>query len=267
MWKTFNNGGQEGTYWAEGEGKAVILIHGYGEDQSVWEHQTAFLRVHYRVLVPDLPGTGKSAITHPLSMDSMGEFIYGMMTAEGISQATVIGHSMGGYVALAFAEKYPHLLEGLGLFSSTAMPDSEEKKEARRKSIRMLNQYGAEQFLRQLLPNMFSASFRINQGARVDNFIQQAIKIPEETLIAYYEAMMERPDRTAVLKEIKVPVLFFIGKEDQAVPLDNIMPQVTMPAIASIHIIDQVGHTGHLEVYEESNLILYQFVEFCQRTV
>ncbi|RPD38886.1 alpha/beta fold hydrolase [Chitinophaga barathri] len=267
MWKTFNNGGHEGTYWAEGEGKAVILIHGYGEDYSVWEHQTAFLRVHYRVLVPDLPGTGKSAITQPLSMDSMGEFIYGMMTAEGISQATVIGHSMGGYVALAFAEKYPHLLEGLGLFSSTAKPDSEEKKESRRKSIRMLNQYGAEQFLRQLLPNMFAATFRINQGARVDNFIQQATKIPVETLIAYYEAMMERPDRTAVLKEIKVPVLFFIGKEDQAVPLDNILSQVTMPAVASIHIIDQVGHTGHLEVYEESNLILYQFVEFCQRTI
>ncbi|MBO9150650.1 alpha/beta fold hydrolase [Chitinophaga sp. GCM10012297] len=267
MWKTFNNGGQNGAYWAEGEGKAVILIHGYGEDQSVWEHQTAFLRVHYRVLVPDLPGTGQSAITHPLSMESMGEFIYGMMTAEGISQATVIGHSMGGYVALAFAEKYPHLLEGLGLFSSTAKPDTEEKKEGRRKSIRMLKQYGVEQFLRQLLPNMFAPTFRINQGARVDNFIQQAIKIPQETLIAYYEAMMERPDRTAVLKEIKVPVLFFIGKEDQAVPLDNILSQVTMPAVASIHIIDQVGHTGHLEVYEESNLILYQFVEFCQRAV
>jgi pimeloyl-ACP methyl ester carboxylesterase len=265
MWKTINNGGREGAYWTEGEGKAVMLIHGFAEDHSIWEHQTAFLRNHYRVVVPDLPGTGRSQLTDPLSMESMAEFIYAILTAEGISQITVIGHSMGGYVALAFAEKYPHLLEGLGLFSSTARPDSEEKIEGRQKSIKMIRQYGLEPFFRQMLPNMFAARFRNQQGARVDTYIQQALAAAgQEACIAYYEAMMARPDRTEVLKAIQVPVLFFIGKEDQAVPPENALPQVTMPAIASIHIFDQVGHMGPWEVYEESNLILHHFVAFCQ---
>lgn len=265
MWKTINNGGLEGAYWAEGEGKAVILIHGFAEDHSVWEHQTAFLRNHYRVLVPDLPGTGRSQLTTPLSIESMADFIYSILVEESVSQATVIGHSMGGYIALAFAEKYPHLLEGLGLFSSTARPDNEEKKEGRQKSIRMIRQYGLEPFFRQMLPSMFAAVFRNQQAARIDNYIQQALaSASAEGCIAYYEAMIARPDRTEVLKTIKVPVLFFIGKEDQAVPLDNALPQVTMPAIASIHIFDQVGHIGLWEVYEESNLILHHFVAFCQ---
>lgn len=267
MWKTINNGGREGAYWSEGEGKAVILLHGFAEDHSVWEHQTAFLRNHYLVLVPDLPGTGKSQLTNPLSIESMAEFVYAILVEENISQVTMIGHSMGGYVALAFAEKYPHLLEGLGLFSSTARPDSEEKKEGRQKSIRMMQQYGLESFFRQMLPSMFAATFRNQQAARVDNYIQQALATgTPEGCIAYYEAMMARPDRTEVLKAIQVPVLFVIGKEDQAVPLDNSLPQVTMPAVASIHIFDQVGHMGLLEVYEESNLVLHHFIAFSQHS-
>lgn len=267
MWKKISNGNQEGAYWTEGEGKAVVLIHGFAEDHSVWEHQTAFLRVHYRVLVPDLPGTGNSPLTQPLSVESMAEFIYAMLVAEGISEATIIGHSMGGYVSLAFAEKYPHLLEGLGLFSSTAKADTPEKVEARQKSIRMMQQYDREPFLRQLLPNMFSEVFRSKQAARVESFVQRALPGNKEPLIAYYEAMIARPDRTAVLKEIKVPVLFFIGKDDQAVPPDNTLGQVTLPAIASVHIFDQVGHMGLLEVYEESNLVLHHFIAFCQRAL
>ncbi len=242
-----------------------MLLHGFAENQATWEHQTAFLRAYYHVLVPNLPGTGKSARTAPLSMESMAEFVHAILVAENISQITIIGHSMGGYVALAFAEKHPQLLEGLGLFSSTARPDSEEKKEARQKSIRMMQQYGTEAFLRQLLPNMFSASFRAKQTVRVDNYVQAALPGNLDTLIAYYEAMMARPDRTAVLKDIHVPVLFFIGKEDQAVPPENVLEQVTMPAVADIHIFEDVGHTGLLEVFEESNLILHHFIAFCQR--
>lgn len=267
MWKKINNGNQEGAYWAEGQGKPVILIHGFGEDHSVWEHQIAFLRMYNRVLVPDLPGTGESPLTEGLSIESMAEFVYAILVEEGISQITMIGHSMGGYVALAFAEKYPHLLEGLGLFSSTAKPDSAEKKEARQKSIRMIGQYGSEAFLRQTLPTMFSESFRNKQPASVENFVTNALSIGKESLIAYYEAMMARPDRTAILKEIKVPVLFFIGKDDAAIPLNNILEQVTLPATVSIHVFEQVGHMGLLEVYEESNLILHHFIAFCQRAV
>lgn len=267
MLKTINNGNHNGTYQSEGKGKAVILIHGFAEDHSIWEKQTAFLQMHYHILIPDLPGTGGSALTTPLTIESMADFIYAIMVAEKTSQATVIGHSMGGYVALAFAEKYPHLLEGLGLFSSTGKADTQEKIEARRKSIRMIQDYGSGAFLRQALPTQFADRFKSQQPARLEAFITKASDIPKESLIAYYEAMIQRPDRTAVLKESKVPVLFFIGKDDAAVPLDNIMEQVTLPAIASIHIFEQTGHMGMLELHEESSHILHHFINFCQRTV
>lgn len=264
MWKTFDNGGQEGAYWTEGQGEAVLLLHGFAEDHSVWEHQTAYLRAHYRVIVPDLPGTGRSALTTPLSMESMATFAWSALQAEGISSAVVIGHSMGGYVALAFAEAYPDAVEGLGLFSSTGRPDTDEKRDSRRKSIRIMEQYGVESFVKQLLPNMFAAGFRSAQAARVDNYIQQAVSIPMASMIAYYEAMIARPDRTTVLSASRRPVFFFVGKEDQAVPLDNSMSQVVLPSIASIHIFEHVGHMGMLEVFEESNLLLHQFISFCQ---
>lgn len=264
MWKTFDNGGQEGAYWVEGQGDAVLLLHGFAEDHSVWEHQTAYLRAHYRVIVPDLPGTGRSALTSPLSMESMASFAWKALQAEGVNSAVVIGHSMGGYVALAFAQAYPDAVEGLGLFSSTARPDTEEKVESRRKSIRIMQQYGVESFVKQLLPNMFASGFRNTQAARVDNYIQQAMTIPLETMIAYYEAMIARPDRTAVLSGAHKPVFYFIGKEDQAVPLENSLTQVVLPPVSSIHIFDAVGHMGLLEVFEESNLLLHQFITFCQ---
>ncbi|WP_126247662.1 alpha/beta fold hydrolase [Chitinophaga rhizosphaerae] len=264
MWKTFDNGGQEGAYWTEGQGDAVLLLHGFAEDHSVWEHQTAYLRAHYRVIVPDLPGTGRSNITAPLSMESMATFVWRVLQAEGLGSAVVIGHSMGGYVALAFAEAYPDAVDGLGLFSSTARPDTEEKRESRRKSIRIMQQYGVESFVKQLLPNMFAGGFRNAQAARVENYIDQAVKIPMATMIGYYEAMIARPDRTAVLSSIRKPVFFFVGKEDQAVPLENSMSQVVLPSTASIQIFDHVGHMGMLEVFEESSLLLHQFITFCQ---
>ncbi len=127
-----------------------------------------------------------------------------------------------------------------------------------------MQQYGVESFVKQLLPNMFSAQFLEKQAARIDNYMQQAIRIPMATMIACYEAMIARPDRTAVLSNLRQPAFFFIGKEDQAVPLDNSMTQVVLPSIASIHIFDHVGHMGMLEVFEESSMLLHQFITFCQ---
>ncbi|WP_143304977.1 alpha/beta fold hydrolase [Chitinophaga vietnamensis] len=262
MWKTINNGNT--AYLDEGNGPVAVLLHGFGENSHVWEIQQAYLKAAWRLIIPDLPGAGKTPLSHPLTVESMADFVYSILLAEEIKEAVIIGHSMGGYVALALLEKYPAVVKGLGLFHSTAKADSEEKKEARLKSIRMMQQYGGETFLRQTLPNMFSPAFKTRQPDRVDAYVQQSFSTPQDTLIAYYEAMMQRPDRTALLKNLPVPVLFVIGKDDNAVPLDNILPQVTLPRSSSIHIFDEVGHMGMWEVFEESNVILDQFIRFCQ---
>ncbi|MBW8685442.1 alpha/beta fold hydrolase [Chitinophaga rhizophila] len=243
---------------------AVLLIHGFSENNHIWDHQLAALREQFNVIVPDLPGTGSTPITTPLSIESMAEYVYGLLQSAGISRATVIGHSMGGYIALALAEKYPSLLQGLGLFHSTATADTEEKKEARRKSINMIEKYGNEAFVKQTMPNMFSPAYKKQHPEQIESYIQMCLQCPQATQIAYYEAMIQRPDRTAVLSSVSIPVLFVIGKDDTAVPMQNVLPQVSLPRISSIHIFEDTGHMGMWEIPAASQQLLEQFILFCQ---
>lgn len=262
MRKSINNGNI--TWLDEGDGATVVLLHGFSENAELWSAQTAQLKNKYRVIIPDLPGTAASPVTTPLTMESMADYVYAILLAENIQEAVVIGHSMGGYVALALAEKYPRILKGLGLFHSTARADSEEKKEGRRKSIKLMEQYGAETFIRQTLPNMFSPATKSAHPEWVDAYVKMGMGCELPALVAYYEAMAQRPDRTAVLQQTTAPVLFIIGKDDNAVPLDNVLPQITLPRLSSIHIFEHVGHMGMWEVAAESNVILEQFIAFCQ---
>jgi pimeloyl-ACP methyl ester carboxylesterase len=242
----------------------LLLLHGFSENSHVWDEQRPYLSEQFHVIVPDLPGSGETPLTSSLSIESMAEFVYAILKAEGISAVTVIGHSMGGYVALALAEKYPALVQGVGLFHSTAAPDSEEKKEARRKSINMIEKYGSEAFVKQTMPNMFSPAYRKQFPERIEAYIQLCQQCPQASLVAYYEAMMERPDRTALLSALTVPVLFVIGKDDTAVPLQQILPQVTLPRISSIYIFEDTAHMGMWEVATASKQLLQQFILFCQ---
>ena len=127
------------SYSVQGKGKPVVLLHGFGEDSSIWDQQVLFLKEHCLLIVPDLPGSGKSDLLKlkvepdPISIDDYADCIYSLLQHEAIPFCIMLGHSMGGYITLAFAEKYPLLLEGFGLIHSTAYADSEEKKTEPRK--------------------------------------------------------------------------------------------------------------------------------------
>jgi pimeloyl-ACP methyl ester carboxylesterase len=249
----------------KGKKPAVVLIHGFAENNQVWEQQQAYLSEQFIVIAPDLPGSGQTPLTEPLSIESMADYVFTALQADGIENAVIIGHSMGGYVALALAEKYPAMIKGLGLFHSTAAPDSEEKKEGRLKSINIIEQYGGEAFIKQALPNMFSPVYKKQHPEQVEAYVSMGLQCPQESLIAYYRAMINRPDRTAVLSSLSVPVLFVIGKDDTAIPLKGVLTQVSMPQTSSTHIFDHTGHMGMWEVPEASRLLLQQFILFCQQ--
>lgn len=243
----------------------MVLIHGFSENNQIWREQLDALSEQFYVIAPDLPGTGNTSATSTVSMESMAEYVNELLKAEGISRAVVIGHSMGGYVALALAEKYPSVIQGLGLFHSTATPDNEEKKEARRKSINMIEKYGNEAFVKQTMPNMFSPAYKKQHPEQIESYIQMCLQCPQSSLVAYYEAMIQRPDRTTVLSSLSVPVLFVIGKDDTAVPMQNVLPQVSQPRISSIYIFEETGHMGMWEVPDASRQLLQQFILFCQQ--
>ena len=125
-------------YAVEGAGKPVMLVHGFGEDSSVWVNQIPFLKDHFQLIIPDLPGSGESAMVDDMSMEGMAEVLKAVADKETNELFTLIGHSMGGYITLAFAEKYSNRLNGFGLFHSTAFADSEEKKATRQKGIEFI---------------------------------------------------------------------------------------------------------------------------------
>ena len=233
----------------------LVLLHGFAENGQIWDQQRNVLSDHFQVITPDL---------QPLTIEGMADAVYADLQAAGISKAVIIGHSMGGYVALAMAEKYPEILQGFGLFHSTALADTEEKKEARRKSIKLMEQYGSEAFVKQAFPAMFSPTYKSQHPESVEAYIKMGMTCPLASMEAYYEAMIARPDRTAVLRNVNVPVLFVIGKDDTAVPLQSVLPQVSMPRVSSIYIFEATGHMGMWEVPDESNQLLQQFTLFCQ---
>jgi pimeloyl-ACP methyl ester carboxylesterase len=247
-------------YRVYGTGRPVILVHGFGEEANVWDGLVAHLQDRYQLIVPDLPGSGDSALVPDMSIEGMAETIHEIVHAEGFHTCTLIGHSMGGYITLAFAEKYWNHLDAFGLFHSTSYADSAEKIATRRKGIAFIREHGAFEFLKAATPNLFSPKTKEENTALVEKQIAGLSRFTPEALITYYEAMIGRPDRTEVLRQTHVPVLFIIGKSDNAVSPDDSLQQSHLPEISYIHLLPHSGHMGMLEEPEACNRILDEFL-------
>jgi pimeloyl-ACP methyl ester carboxylesterase len=260
MNKEFSIEGKKLFYRVYGSGKPVVLLHGFGEFADVWTDQVNLLKKNYRVIVPDLPGTGDSDIIDDMSIEGMALAVKQILEVENIGTVDLIGHSMGGYITLAFAEKYPERLSGFGLFHSTAWPDSEEKKATRQKGIAFIEEHGAKAFLETATPNLFSPVTKDERPGLVDKQLAGLSNFSPHTLVLYYQAMIQRPDRVAVLKNARVPVLFIMGKYDTAVSFQDQLKQCHLPEISYIHILEHSGHLGMLEETVKSNEALLEFL-------
>lgn len=247
-------------YRTSGTGNCVVLVHGFGEDGAIWKNQVADLEKKYALIIPDLPGSGRSEMIADMSMEGMAAVIKAILQAESKHTACVIGHSMGGYITLAFAEKYPSLLTGFGLFHSTAFADNDEKKATRRKGIAFIREHGAFAFLETATPKLFSEKTKNEKPELVTELLDSLRDFSADALIAYYEAMIQRPDRTAVLKNATVPVLFIIGSDDTAIPAQDMLQQSHLPRVAAIHLLQDTGHLGMLEKPGEATNHLSNFL-------
>lgn len=252
-------------YRVEGEGSPVVLLHGFGEDGNIWNQQVEKLKKLNRFIIPDLPGSGQSEILHgKCTLDDYAEIVKEITEKEIDNNEektlSLIGHSMGGYITLAFVEKYPELLNSFGLFHSTAYADDEKKIETRKKAIDFIKKNGAETFLKTSLPNLFAEKTKLEKPELIDKLLHFANLISAEALIQYYEAMILRPDRTSVLRSFSKPVLFIVGKNDTAVPMESSLQQCHIPAISTIHILQNSGHVGMWEEEYLSSAYLSQFL-------
>jgi len=256
-------------YRVNGNGKTVMMVHGFGETGDVWA-SINLSAAGIKFIIPDLPGSGNSDLIDDMSIEGMAEVLKTILEIEinyqsgsqisPSGKAIVIGHSMGGYITLAFAEKYESYLSAFSLFHSTAFADTEEKKATRRKGIEFIKEHGAFEFLKTSTPNLFSPHTKESSPQLMNDFIQSLSNFKPEALVAYYEAMIARPDRTAVLKNSNVPVLFVMGEHDIAVPMQDVLKQCHLPSTSFIHILHQSGHQGMLEEPAKSNELLTEFL-------
>lgn len=263
MYKSIPNKDTALSYRKLGMGKALVLVHGFGEDGHVWDQQLAVLEQSMQVIIPDIPGTGKSGRWNEPNIEiaDYAQAILAILDAEGIETCCLLGHSMGGYITLAFAELYPARLNGFGLIHSTAYADSEEKKANRLKAVELMDQYGAAAFLRNTIPTLFGANFKKEYPQVVQAQIDQAAHFDTKACQQYTLAMRNRPNRTSVLESNPLPILFVIGTEDVAAPLTDLLGQIKLPLHASIHILENVGHMGMLEAADTMTKYIMDFVE------
>jgi len=243
-----------------GTGSPVVLLHGFPMNSTVWDSFAADLSKDFRVLTPDLPGFGGSPLLEtPFSLDEVGQKLYGWTLENHLENPVLIGHSLGGYVALAMIERNPEKYSGLGLFHSTAYPDSIERKQSRTKVLDFIDANGVLAFTSNFIPPLFSNA----RHPDIDKVRAMAVQSTTETVKGYTIAMRERPDRTTVLEKFPKPVLFISGEKDGGIAPETIFEQASRTQKPEVHILEKTAHMGMFENFVGTTNIVKAFLKKC----
>jgi len=226
----------------------MLLLHGYCGSSSYWKEVLPHLSKHGRVIVPDLRGHGASTAPKQdvYDMNDYADDVAMLMDALGESQAILIGHSLGGYVTLAAAERYPDKLRAYGLVHSTALPDGEEAKANRDKAAAAIREQGIAAFVEGLVPKLFAPGHVATMADQVEQAKAIGRGTAPEAAIATAMGMKQRPDRSRVLREAVLPVLLVAGQEDGVVPPERTLSGEAGPAASRV-LLEGCGHMSMLE--------------------
>jgi pimeloyl-ACP methyl ester carboxylesterase len=241
--------------------RCVVLLHGYLESLLVWDDFVPFLYKKLRVVTLDLPGHGISVVTGDThTMEFLADTVADALRALGISRCTLVGHSMGGYVALAFCERHPEMLDGLVLLSSTPNPDTPEKAENRRREIALVKA-GKKDALARVAPAAgFAEENRARMKDAIEDLTEQVFVTEDEGIVALLNGMIARKDQNGMLRQTKVPVLFILGRKDNYIPAEVAEKMVAEHPEARVVRLEHSGHMGFLEEPEATAKALLDFV-------
>ncbi|MFC2126241.1 alpha/beta fold hydrolase [Bacteroidota bacterium] len=249
-----------------GQKEPVIFLHGYCESHKIWESFDNNLFSDYRVICPDLPGFGGSPkLDLGFSLSDVADKIKELLDDLKIERTVMIGHSLGGYITLAYAERYPDTLQGFGLFHSSGFEDSDDKKGNRSKLMEFIGENGVALFIKTFVPSLFNPEYLEENIDAVETVKDLAYETPGESVIEYARAMRDRPERLHVFRNFKNPVLFVIGDKDGRVPYEKSLEQSRIPEKAVVHILKDTGHMGMYEKQEESFKGVKKFLDRCYK--
>ena len=242
-----NVNGIELAYTRHGTGSPMLLMHGYPLDGSIWSEVVPLLVDRFELIIPDLRGFGESTtVNTPYTMDTFASDVLGLLAHLGFEKTALVGHSMGGYVALAFAKNYPDRLSGLGLVSSQALADSPERKQGRYDTAAQVSEKGVGVVV-EAMTAKFTADPRVQAVAQ--SVMEQQ---KPDGIVGALKAMAEREDLSNRLTEFKLPLVLIHGDQDALIPVDRAREIKAAVSRAHLTELKGIGHLPMLEAVEET---------------
>jgi len=243
--------------------QTLVLLHGYLQNLDIWSSYVLSYLRSMHVITIDLPGHGYSECFGEVhSMDLMARAVKAVLDDAGVEQCVLIGHSMGGYVALAYADMYPHRLRGLGLLHSHALADTESAIERRMETCDSVAQNRAS-YVVNFVPMLFDPSKRQQMNQEIKDLQDQCLETKMESIIAAQRGMATRPSRIHVLQQLEVPILFVYGKSDPRIPVELALSQAMEAKHGEILLLEGVAHMSHLEERDYLRPRILNFVNTC----
>ena len=265
MNNTFNYKGAIINVLDEGKGVPIVLLHGYLESLDIWKPFSDRLREKFRTIRIDLPGHGKSGIIDEVhTMELLADVVRFVLDVSFIEKCILIGHSLGGYVTLAFADNYPNRLLGYCLFHSTPYPDSEEKKENRDKEIELVRAGKKDLIFSAHVPKEFYEGNLEHLQDEVNRARNIARNTPGDGIIATLEGMKRRPDRSSTVKNSPVNLLWILGEKDNYIAFNTMKKKIDMNDKGALFVLENSGHMGFLEEPDKSFERICLFVSLCE---
>ncbi len=249
-------------YFSEaGKGHPIIFLHGFCDSHELWSEFINTFTENYRVITPDLPGFGKSGmLPSPFTIDHVADRLAGWFSEMKLVKPVVIGHSLGGYVALALLERYPKMFSGMVLFHSTAYADTAERKQVRNKVIAFVKSHGVAPFIETFVPGLFADK----DHAAIPGTYKRTVETSLEVLVGYAAAMRDRPDRSGLLEMSTVKVLLIGGVQDSLVPIGDLRKLVLEAPKTLLFELPEAAHMGMFEAKNQAQNILSTYLgEVC----
>ncbi|AWG24329.1 alpha/beta fold hydrolase [Flavobacterium kingsejongi] len=248
-------------YTDQGKGTAIVLLHGFLENRGMWDYYVSELSKKNRVITIDLLGHGQTeSLGYIHSMEDNADVVHSILSELRIRKAILAGHSMGGYVALAFADLYPDTVKGIILINSTSRADSDERKINRDRAIKAVKQ-NYSNFVRLAIANLFSEDNRKRLASEIEIVKQEALKTPLQGIVATLEGMKTRKDREVILHFAPFPILLVLGKKDPVLNYEESIEQLENTSVKLLSFPD-----GHMSPIENRDALLEHLIAFIKTT-
>lgn len=248
------------SYKITGHGDVITFIHGFCEDLSIWNNAHKYFP-NNSILSIDLPGFGKSKPLQNQTIEALANSVVDLFTELDIKTTHIVGHSLGGYVALQILKSKPKRVNTITLFHSNIFADTEEKKENRNKTIEFIDKHGVKNFANSFIGTLFHEENRESNKEIIQSLNNVVLSTEKMAVVETTKGMRDRESYETIVSESDKPFLFVVGKNDQAVSLDLSLQQIAVPRYSSALLLDKVGHMGMFESEQKCYSSINSFIQ------